>query len=72
MVNELYRDAVDGHASYVAPLGRECLTRVATLWEETNGGRTLEPLERYEKLLEFAGLRRWTAGSHTPACGGRG
>jgi len=55
MVNELYRDAVDGHASYVAPLGGECLARMATLWEETNGGRTLEPLERYERLLEFAG-----------------
>lgn len=53
MVNELHQDAADGHMSYVGPLSAECRSQMAELWHSTNAEHRLEPLEKYEKLLEF-------------------
>jgi hypothetical protein len=55
MVNELFQDSVDGYRNYVGVLGDACIQRMAQLWRETNAGRNLRPLEKYERLLELAG-----------------
>jgi len=59
VVNELYQDAYDGHGiagdGYIAPLAEEVRWRLAQIWEATDEGSKLRPLDKYELLLMSAG-----------------
>lgn len=55
MVSELYQDAADNHASYIAPLLPEARQLMAELWRTTNESKGLGTLERYQMLFAFAG-----------------
>jgi hypothetical protein len=64
MANELYQDAVDGHSAdaYVTPLPAECRQAMAHFWRASGFGRSVETIEKYERLLEFAGAARLDRG----------
>jgi hypothetical protein len=57
MANELYQDAVDGHSAdaYVTPLPAESRQAMVDFWRASGSGRSVETIEKYERLLEFAG-----------------
>lgn len=57
MVNELYQDAVDGHGAdaCVTSLRAGCRQAMVDFWQSTAFGRSVETIEKYERLLEFAG-----------------
>ena len=54
MVNELYQDAADGHASYVGSLPAESRRLMADLWRVGEGER-LGAIAKCEMLVSFAG-----------------
>lgn len=56
MVNELYQDAVDGHGAdaYVTSLPAGCRQAMVDFWQATAFGRSVETIEKYERLFEFA------------------
>jgi hypothetical protein len=57
MVNELFQDAADGRSgpdAFIAPLSEECRRLMAAWWKSTREG-FLGAIEKYEKLLDFAG-----------------
>ena len=58
MVNELFQDALDGHApegSGIAPLERSSRDLMAEYWRATDKGRKGRALDKYQALLRFAG-----------------
>lgn len=63
-VSELFQDAHDGHGirddGYLAPLNAEVVAAMAGVWRETTGGRGLNPLEKWQRLLECCGRDRLT------------
>jgi hypothetical protein len=54
MVNELYQDAADGHASYVGSLPTECRRLMADLWRVGEAER-LGAIAKCEMLLSLVG-----------------
>jgi hypothetical protein len=60
MVNELFQDAVDEHNlsgdGYLAPLSRDTHLLMARMWQATDGGRGLGPLDKYDLLLAAVGM----------------
>lgn len=67
VASELFQDAIDGHGltdtGYLASLAPDAVTAMATLWRETAGGRDLEPVEKWQRLLECSGPARLDAGA---------
>lgn len=65
--SELFQDAHDGHGltddGYLAPIGPEAVATMATIWRETKSGRQLDPIEKWQRLLECCGQPRLERGS---------
>jgi hypothetical protein len=66
MINELYRDAHDGHGvtddGYIAPMEKSTRDALAELWLGSNEGYNLQALEKYQLLLFVAGHERLPRG----------
>ena len=58
-VSELFQDARDGHGltddGYLEPLSPEAVAAMAKVWGATKSGRSLDPLEKWQWLLECCG-----------------
>jgi hypothetical protein len=58
-VSELFQDAHDGHGlrddGYLAPLSPEAVAAMAKVWRATKSGRYLDPLEKWQWLLDCCG-----------------
>jgi hypothetical protein len=65
-VSELFQDAHDGHGlrddGYLAPLSPQVVATMATVWRATKSGRYLDPLEKWQWLLECCGHERLDQG----------
>jgi hypothetical protein len=65
--SELFQDAHDGHGvrddGYIAPLRPEAVAAMAMVWRATNGGRTLNPVQKWQWLLECCGQARLENGA---------
>jgi hypothetical protein len=61
-VSELFQDAHDGHGlrddGYLSQLGPEAVKTMAQIWRATNNGRRLDPVEKWQWLLECCGQDR--------------
>jgi hypothetical protein len=58
MVNELFQDALDGHApagAGIDPLAASTRDLMAEYWRATREGQTGRTLDKYQALLRFAG-----------------
>jgi hypothetical protein len=66
-VSELFQDARDGHGlrgdGYLAPLDAGAVATMAKVWRAANGGRYLNPLEKWQWLLECCGHDRLDSGA---------
>jgi hypothetical protein len=66
-VSELFQDAHDGHGlrddGYLAPLTPDAVGTMATVWRATNGGKNLDPLEKWQWMLECCGHDRLDRGA---------
>jgi hypothetical protein len=66
-VRELFQHADDGHGlrddGYLAPLRPAAITTMAKVWRATNGGKNLDPLEKWQSLLECCGRDRLDRGA---------
>jgi hypothetical protein len=66
-VSELFQDAQDGHGlrddGYLAPLTEDVVATMATVWRATDAGRHLDPLEKWQWLLECSGRERLERGA---------
>ena len=66
-VSELFQDAQDGHGlrddGYLAPLSPEPVAAMAKVWRATKSGRYLDPLEKWQWLLECCGHDRLDGGA---------
>jgi hypothetical protein len=66
-VNELYKDASEGHGltddGYLAPLSGQAVGAMAALWDGTDEGFKLKALEKWQFLLVFAGRSRLDQGA---------
>lgn len=55
-VSELFQDALDGHGlrddGFLAPLEAEDIASMAKVWRETSSGWNLNPIEKWQRLLE--------------------
>ena len=58
-VSELFQDSHDRHGlredGYLAPLKPETVATMAKLWSATKSGRYLDPLEKWQWLLDCCG-----------------
>lgn len=65
--SELFQDAQDGHGvrddGYLAPLSSEAVAAMAKVWRATKSGRYLDPLEKWQWLLECCGRARLERGA---------
>lgn len=65
--SELFQDAHDGHGvrddGYLAPLSSEAVAAMAMVWRATNSGRTVDPVEKWQWLLESCGRARLDRGA---------
>lgn len=66
-VNELFEDAEDGHGlsgdGYLAPLTTDVQSAMGAFWTKNKADRKLTIVEKYQRLMECAGLPRMDAGT---------
>lgn len=66
-VSELFQDAHDGHGlrddGYLASLSAEAVATMAKVWRTTDSGKGLEPLDKWQRLLECCGHERLDLGA---------
>ena len=66
-VSELFQDAHDQHGltgdGYLAPLTPDAVETMAKIWRATDGGRQLDPLEKWQWTLECCGRPRLDRGA---------
>ena len=64
--SELFQDAHDGHGvrddGYLAPLRSDTVAALAMVWRATNCGRSADPVEKWQWLLECCGRARLERG----------
>jgi hypothetical protein len=63
LVNETFQDAADGNASRIAPLDQRCIDLMGEYWNDSDGGRHVSILEKFEKALLFADRPRLDRGA---------
>jgi hypothetical protein len=60
LINELFQDAYDEHGTsgdgYIAPIAEDARRRMSDLWRNTDFGRRLETLAKFDLALSAAGL----------------
>ncbi|RKQ86065.1 hypothetical protein C8N24_4074 [Solirubrobacter pauli] len=58
--SELFQDAHDGHGlredGYLSPLSPPTVASMAMVWRATKNGRNTDPVEKWQWMLECAGL----------------
>lgn len=66
-ISELFQDAVDGHGinadGYLAPLSRDAIGNLADTWRQTDYGREIKTVEKWQRFLECCGRDRLAAGA---------
>jgi hypothetical protein len=66
-VSELFQDAHDGNGlrgdGYLAPVESKAIAAMAKVWRDTDGGRDLDAVEKWQRLLGCCGLERLCAGA---------
>jgi hypothetical protein len=66
-INEVFWDAYDEHGltddGYLVPLKRQTIDGLAAVWEATDKGRKLHPLEKWQLLLIHAGAPQLDRGA---------